>query len=106
MASLVRDLVVMKMPVFIPAGVLAQVFRGTARQHALNAFLKLGNVHIVPLDTATAMRAGILCGESETSDIVDASVVICAHEHGGTKVVTSDPDELTHLDPKLRIVPL
>ena len=89
--------------ILVPAGVLAQAYRGTARQHALNAFLKLGNVHVLPLDTAAALRAGILCGERGTSDVVDASVVICANVHDGTKVVTSDPDDLAHLDPKLRL---
>lgn len=40
--------------------------------------------------------AGALCGRAETSDIVDAVVVMGALERGDV-VVTSDPNDLTQL---------
>ena len=50
-----------------------------------------------------ARQAGQLCGVTGTSDVIDASVVLCAREHGHT-VVTSDPDDLRRLDPKLDLI--
>jgi predicted nucleic acid-binding protein len=48
---------------------------------------------IDPIDEKLAKAAGVLLGESETSDAVDAIVVAMAFELGGI-VVTSDPDDL------------
>ena len=53
------------------------------------------------LDEATAKAAGELCGGSETSDEIDASVVLCARRQPGGRVLTSDPDDLRRIDPRL-----
>lgn len=87
----------------VPAGVIAQAWRGSSRQARLGRFLSLGMVTAVVLDEPEAKAAGVLCGLRNSADVVDASVVICARERNHT-VVTGDEDDLRALDPRLRIV--
>jgi len=83
----------------IPAGVLAQAWRDPAKQIALGSLTKAKETTVVPLDKVLAEAAGVLCGKRRTSDVVDASVVLTARREGpGTVVVTSDVDDLQHLD--------
>jgi len=44
-----------------------------------------------------------LCGRTKSAYVIDASVVICARSRGHA-VLSSDPDDLTALDPTLRII--
>lgn len=87
----------------VPAGVVGQVWRDGRRQVRLARLLGAAGIELVPLDDARARAAGQLCGVTRTSDVIDASVVLCARsrDHG---VVTSDPDDLRRLDPSLRLV--
>jgi predicted nucleic acid-binding protein len=87
----------------VPAGALAQAWRGGARQARLARFLRLATVVVVPLDEPQARAAGALCGQTATTDIVDASVVICARSRAHA-VLSSGPDDLAALDPTLRIL--
>jgi predicted nucleic acid-binding protein len=89
----------------VPAGVIAQAWRGSLRQARLARFLALSSVTAVVLDEPEARAAGALCGRAGTADVVDASVVICARVRGHS-VVTGDPDDLAALDPALRLVTL
>lgn len=89
----------------VPAGVIAQSWRGGTRQSRLARFLRLATVTVVPLDEPQARAAGVLCGRAGTADIVDASVVICARDRGYA-VISSDSDDLTALDATLPIVAL
>jgi predicted nucleic acid-binding protein len=89
----------------VPAGVVAQAWRGGSRQARLARFLRLVTVAVVPLDEPEARAAGALCGHTSTVDVVDASVVICARAHDHA-VISSDPEDLAALDPALRIVAL
>lgn len=89
--------------VFVPAGVLAQAWRDGARQAKLAIFLRLASVHIEALGEAQAKAAGELCGKRGVSDIVDATVVLTARRHEAV-VVSSDPDDILHLDPKLEVI--
>lgn len=89
----------------VPAGVVAQPWRGGTRQARLARVLRLASVTVVPFDEPEARAAGALCGHTSTADIVDASVVICARDRDQA-VITSDPDDLAALDPTLRIVVL
>jgi len=50
-----------------------------------------------------AKAAGRLCGLRDTSDVIDASVVVAARESGAI-VVTGDGGDLRRLDPTLSIV--
>jgi hypothetical protein len=85
---------------YVPAGVVAQTWRGSARQHATMRLLRAGTVRVDPLSEDVAYRLGLLLAKSDTSDIVDAHVVLLAHRLRAT-VVTSDPDDLTALDSTL-----
>jgi predicted nucleic acid-binding protein len=86
----------------IPAGVLAQVWRRPATQVALGALSRGATTLVVPLDQALAEAVGALCGKRKTSDVVDASVVLTARREGSA-IVTSDPDDLRHLDGRVEL---
>jgi predicted nucleic acid-binding protein len=68
-------------PLVVPAGVLAQVWRGSARQATIARLLRTPEVVVEPLDEVVARAAGALCGRAGTSDVADASVVVAALEH-------------------------
>ncbi len=87
----------------VPAGVIAQAWRGSERQARLARFLSLGNVTAVALDEPAARAAGSLCGLTGSADIVDASVVICARERGHA-VITADKHDLRALDGQLALI--
>lgn len=77
----------------IPAGVLAQVWRG-AEQARLAQLIN--SCYVVPLDEELAKAAGVLCGSTGTSDVVDASIVAVAAQRGDS-VLTSDPRDIRKL---------
>lgn len=87
----------------VPAGVVAQTWRDGAKQVRLARLLASTNVEVVPLDDATARAVGQLCGVTGTTDVVDASVVLCARQRGHA-ILTSDADDLRRIDPRLRLV--
>ncbi len=87
----------------VPAGVVGQVWRDGRQQARLARLLASDAVEIEPLDDQRARAAGQLCGARGTRDVIDASVVLCAKEHGHV-VLTSDPDDLRKLDSKLSLV--
>ena len=87
----------------VPSGVLAQAWRDGRTQVTLARFLRCEEVEIVPLDDHLARSCGELCGATNTSDIIDASVVILARERRDP-IVTSDPRALRHLDPAAKII--
>lgn len=89
----------------VPAGVVAQAWRGGTRQARLARFLRLATVTVIPLDEPEVRAAGALCRHAGTADVVDASVVICARDRDHA-VISSDPRDLAALDPTLRIVAL
>lgn len=86
-----------------PAGVVGQVWRDGRRQARLARLLGSELVEIESLDDRRARAAGQLCGVAGTSDVIDASVVLCARARGHV-VVTSDLDDLRRLDPSLRYI--
>ena len=78
----------------VPAGVLAQVWRGGGRQALLAQMLK--QCQVEPLEEGMAKQVGVALQKAETSDVVDASVVVSAIGRGDT-VVTSDPQDIQYL---------
>jgi rRNA-processing protein FCF1 len=102
MRALCREAIAQGGKLVIPAGVVAQVFRSRAKQVPLRSLLASVITQVVPLDLPLAEAAGILCGRSSTSDIIDASVVLVARRERAP-VVTSDTDDLARLDPTLRL---
>jgi predicted nucleic acid-binding protein len=87
----------------IPAGVVAQAWRGGPRQARIARLLDAPLTEIVPLDDLTARTIGVLCGRVSVSDVVDVSVIVCARERGHA-VVTSDPEDLRAIDPKITLL--
>ena len=92
-----------ELPVAIPAGVVAQVWRDGSRQVRIARVLNNEAVEIVALDDVEARRAGMLCGITGTADIVDASVVLCALARGH-RIATSDPEDLRRLDRRVVLI--
>ena len=80
--------------VSVPAAVVAQVWRGSARQARLSR--ALAGCAIASFDDV-ARAAGELCGRAGTSDVVDASVAVVAASSGANRLYTSDPVDLRHL---------
>jgi predicted nucleic acid-binding protein len=89
----------------VPSGVVGQAWRDGRIQVTLARFLRIGEVEIVPLDAQLARACGELCGATGTADIIDASVVILARQHGD-HIVTSDQRDLRRLDPSCPIIPI
>ncbi len=77
----------------VPAACIAQAWRNPSRQARLGALLKMPNTDVVSMDQAEARSIGLLLAATETSDVVDGHVAVCAHRLGAT-VVTSDPDDI------------
>jgi predicted nucleic acid-binding protein len=89
----------------VPAGVVGQAWRDGRMQVTLGRFLRSEEVEIVPLDEQLARSCGELCAATDSSDIIDASVVILARERRDP-IVTGDPDDLRRLDPTAQMIPV
>ncbi len=74
----------------VPAGVLAQAWRG-GPQAELSRLLS--GCRFEPLSEAASRATGAACARSKRSDVVDASVVVGALVRDDV-VFTSDPDDL------------
>lgn len=55
------------------------------------------------LDRVDAVNVGRLLAASGTFDVVDAHVVVCARR-SAQRVVTSDPTDISFLDPTLELI--
>jgi hypothetical protein len=86
--------------VAVPAGAVAQAWRGGPRQARIAALLGDERTEVVPLDDTTARAVGLLCGRSGHADVVDVSVAICARQRN-LHIVTSDPADLRAIDEAL-----
>lgn len=102
MRALCREALRTGAKLVVPAGVVGQVWRNGARQVALGALLTGPTTTVPALDHVLAEAAGVLCGRTRTSDVIDASVVLIARREDAV-VVTSDVDDVRHLDPALSI---
>jgi hypothetical protein len=89
--------------VIVPAGVVGQVWRDGRRQVRLVRLLASEIVTVEALDDTRARAAGQLCAVTRTTDVIDASVVLCARAHR-TSIVTSDPGDLRRLDANVGLV--
>jgi predicted nucleic acid-binding protein len=106
--------------VTIPASALAQAIRQLQqgldpsdshvrhsiepqRQARLSKLIRQPTSDVVSLDRVDAVSVGRLLGVSKTADVVDAHVVVCARR-SGQRVLTSDPGDLSVLDPTLELL--
>ena len=103
MLALLRQALAQGSALHVPSGVVGQVWRNGRLQATLARFLRSREVEVVSVDDDLARSCGELCGITNTSDVIDASVVIVARGRGDI-IVTSDPDDLTRLDPAAHIV--
>jgi PIN domain nuclease of toxin-antitoxin system len=103
MRELIRLAIANSAPLAIPAGVLAQVWRASARQARVARLLGSPLVEVVPLDRSAAVAVGKLCAQTGARDVVDVSVVLCAKQRRHT-VITSDPGDLREIDAELRLL--
>ncbi|WP_419943853.1 twitching motility protein PilT [Candidatus Poriferisodalis sp.] len=81
------------MTLTVPAGVLAQGWRGGPQVQMSRL---LSGCRIETLDEAGARSAGAACARAGTSDVVDAAVVVGAAARGDV-VVTSDQKDLQRI---------
>ncbi len=105
MRALVHEALTTRTPIAIPAGVLAQTWRGTARQARIARLIRAKITEVVPRYQRAALAIGKLCRRTGADDVVDVSVARCARERS-QRVVTSDPDDLRAIDPTLSLVPV
>jgi len=105
MTALLHRVVERGVPLAVPAGVVAQAWRGGPRQARLARLLTAPETDIVPIDGATARAIGVICGHTGVDDVVDVSVVLCARERADT-IVTADRGDLRRIDPKARLIAL
>ncbi len=104
MVLLVRRARDAKATLALPAGALGQAWRDGRRQVLLARLVSSTDaVEIVPLDARTARDAGQLCGVTRTSDVIDASVVLCARARGHA-IATSDARDLQRLDSNIELI--
>ena len=101
--SLLRRAVTAEIPLAVPAGVVAQAWRGGPRQARIARLLADPDVQVVVLDDPTARAIGTLTARSGHYDVVDVSVALCAAERGHV-VLTSDPDDIAAVDPRLVLI--
>ncbi len=90
--------------VHVPAGVIAQAWRDGSRPALLSRALR--HCDEVPLDGSIARAAGLLCGRTGTSDVIDATVALAAtafDRAGEVTVVTTDPNDIRRLTEALGV---
>ena len=85
----------------VPAPVIAQAWRGAARQARLATVLSSADV--VVADGPLSRRAGELLATAATADVLDALVALVAKDRPGCEIITSDPDDIYHLLQALQV---
>lgn len=87
----------------IPATALAQAIWNPARQALIARLIRQPSTDLVPLDGPDATAVGLLLARTDTADIADAHVVVCARR-SEQPVLTTDPLDLRRIDPELELI--
>jgi predicted nucleic acid-binding protein len=103
MAVLVEEALADGAELAIPAGVLAQAWRGGAGQARIARLLRASITSIVALDRRLALRVGARCAATGITDVIDVSVALCARDRGHP-VITSDPGDIRAAEPSLTLL--
>jgi hypothetical protein len=103
MAVLVEQALASRTELAIPAGVVAQAWRGGAKQARIARLLRASVTSVIPLDQRLALRVGGRCAATGISDVVDVSVALCAGDRGHP-VISSDPGDIRAADPSLLVL--
>jgi len=101
--ALTGELVTNRIAARVPAGVVAEVWRGSPRQHAVARLLRTGAVQVEGMSEGVALRIGLLLAATGASDVVDGHVALLARSLGAP-VITSDADDLRRIDASLRLI--
>jgi predicted nucleic acid-binding protein len=88
--------------VCVPIGAIAQAWR-SSRQVRLAWLLKSRDIDIAIMTPNVARSVGLLCARSGHDDVIDVHVALCAIERRHA-VVTSDPEDISRVDPALPII--
>lgn len=88
--------------VCVPAGTIAQAWR-SSRQVRLARLLKSRDVDIAVMTPHAARAVGLICAQTGHSDVIDVHVALCARERGHA-VITSDPGDISRIDPALPLI--
>ena len=78
----------------VPAPVLAEAWRGGARQASLSRLLAMCDIE--PMSEEQARKIGVLAGKAGHDDIVDVTVVEGANRRHDA-VVTSNEEHIRHI---------
>jgi predicted nucleic acid-binding protein len=103
MAVLVEEALADGAELAIPAGVLAQAWRGGAGQARIARLLRASITSVVALDRRLALRVGARCAATGSTDVIDVSVALCARDRGHP-VITSDPGDIRAAEPSLTLL--
>jgi hypothetical protein len=69
----------------------------------LARLLKSRDVDIAIMTPNVARSVGLLCARTGHDDVIDVHVMLCARERRHA-VVTSDPDDMSRIDPGLPLI--
>lgn len=101
-AELFKKARAQEIPLVTSAGVVAQVFRGGARQTPITFALKWQGMEVIELGLRSARTIGRMLAVSGTADVIDAHTALLARERQWP-IVTSDANDLRKIDPKALI---
>ena len=88
--------------VCVPVGTIAQAWRSSS-QVRLARLLKSRDVEIAVMTPNAARSVGLMCARTGHQDVIDVHVALCARERGHA-VVTSDPGDISRIDPALPVI--
>lgn len=86
----------------VPVGAIAQAWRSSG-QVRLARMLKSRDIDVAIMTPNVARTVGLLCARSGHDDVIDVHVALCARERRHA-VITSDPDDISRVDPRLPII--
>lgn len=86
----------------VPVGAIAQAWR-SSRQVRLARLLKSRDIDVAVMTPNIARSVGLLCARSGHDDVIDVHVALCARERGHA-VITSDPGDISRVDPALPVI--
>lgn len=86
----------------VPVSAIAQAWR-SSRQVRLARLLKSRDIDVAVMTPNIARSVGLLCARSGHDDVIDVHVALCARERGHA-VITSDPGDISRVDPALPVI--
>ena len=88
--------------VCVPVGAIAQAWR-SPRQARLARLLRSLDIDIALMTQNAARSVGLMCARCGHDDVIDVHVALCARERHHV-IVTSDPGDMSRIDPALPVI--